>query len=1146
VIRTNATQDDQSERRRREERAGLLQELTAALSAALAPEDVGAAIIQRAMPALGANAGNVYLVGDDEGALLSIAAVGYDPGILEESRRLPLDSPTMMAEVVRAGEPILLGSWSERLSRYPHHRRVHARDGDRAVAGLPLKVEGRTIGALSLAFPVDRAFDDDDRRFMATVAALCAQALERARLYEAVRRGEAQVRFVTDHAPAYLAHSDADGRYLFVNRAFAERLGLTPEEVIGKRIPDIIGEAAYEAIREHVEAALAGEEVEFEAAVPYPTIGTRYMQEAFAPDRDERGRVRGFVAVLTDATERQKAELARQLLANASALLGESLDPEATLNTVVRLAIPDFADLCLTYLFDEGEVQRVEVAHSDPAKAELVRRLVLRYPAGLDARAGLARVLRGGQPEFLPWLADFSFASDMRDDDHQGLISAIGPRSSIIVPLRSHDRVTGAMQFVMTGFTRHFVQEDLWLAEELARRCATALENSLLYRSLQESEARFRQLADAMPQIAWVLGADGATLEYLNQRWFDYTGAVVSRMTAADANEPIHPDDMPAVSDLWAEAFRAGETFQSELRLRAANGSYRWFLSRAVPVRDSSGKIVQWFGTSTDIDDTKRAAETQRFLAELGQTLAESLDPQETLRRVARLMIPALADSCVVDLIQPDGQVRRVVWAHVDPDEQRLLDQVIDQSATWRLDASNPIARTLATGEPWFVPTITDAWRKDIALSAKHLDFLRARRVRSQMTVPLRARGRILGALTCYVSETSGRQYTPDMLDLVRDMAERVALAIDNARLYTETREAEAKVRRLLDAGVIGIIVIDGDRIVEANDHFLGMVAYTRAELDSGRLLWPAMTPPDYAERDAAALAELEERGVCTPFEKEFLRRDGSRVPILIGYAELDHDPPRWICFVLDLTERKQAEEEWRAFIDATAHDLRNPLTTVLGQTQLLQRRLRRDGAVRFGDGEPRLAAVASAATRAAVLIDDLIDTAQLRAGQALDLRLAPIDLVTKATACAEEARRVGPSHAIRVETAAAPLIVLADEPRIERVIRNMLDNAIKYSPAGGDVIVRARAEDDASGQWAVLAIEDRGIGIPAADLPFVFERFHRGGNVAGRIAGSGIGLTGAQQIVAQHGGVITVQSREGEGSTFTLRLPLFSTSPST
>ena len=106
-----------------------------------------------------------------------------------------------MAEVARTGEPILLATWEERIARYPHHRRVHAKGGDRAVAGLPLKVEGRTIGALSLAFPTDRAFDDDDRLFMATVADLCSQALERARLYEAVRLSETRFRQLADAIP---------------------------------------------------------------------------------------------------------------------------------------------------------------------------------------------------------------------------------------------------------------------------------------------------------------------------------------------------------------------------------------------------------------------------------------------------------------------------------------------------------------------------------------------------------------------------------------------------------------------------------------------------------------------------------------------------------------------------------------------------------------------------------------------------------------------------------------------------------------------------------------------------------------------------------------------------------------------------------
>ncbi|MBW3634795.1 MAG: ATP-binding protein, partial [Chloroflexi bacterium] len=109
----------------------------------------------------------------------------------------------------------------------------------------------------------------------------------------------------------------------------------------------------------------------------------------------------------------------------------------------------------------------------------------------------------------------------------------------------------------------------------------------------------------------------------------------------------------------------------------------------------------------------------------------------------------------------------------------------------------------------------------------------------------------------------------------------------------------------------------------------------------------------------------------------------------------------------------------------------------------------------------------------------------------------------------------------------------------IERVIRNMLDNAIKYSPSGGDILIRTCRDEDEDGNWATLTIEDHGLGIPAVDLPFVFDRFRRGANVEQQIAGSGIGLSGACQIVSQHGGTIRVESTEGEGSTFTLRLPL-------
>jgi PAS domain S-box-containing protein len=1101
---------DVSAQRRREVRAGALQELTAALSAAVDPAEVATAIIEQALPSLGAIAGNVYLLGEEGRELVSVAARGYEAAVLEGSRRLPLDSATMMAEVVRTSAPIVIGTWAARLLRYPHHRDVHARGDDRAVAGLPLKVEGRTIGALSLAFPTDRDFGEDELGFMATVADLCAQALARTRLYEALRRSEAQARMVTDRAPTYLAHIDVERRYRYVNRGFAARLGLTPEDVVGKQVPEIIGEAAYEVVREYLDRVLAGEEVEFEAILPYAVIGSRFVQVAYAPDRDERGQVQGAVAVITDATERRHAEFARQLLADAGALLGSSLDPERTLEEIARVTVPAFADLCVTWILEDGVLRRVGVTPSSEGQ-------FIDPPPLPDTLASLPRNGANSQPSIL----------------------SAGPLTTVTVPLHAHDHLAGALQFILTDPHRRFAIEDIWLADELGRRCAAALENSQLYQSLQESEARFRQLADALPSIAWVTGPTGNILDYVNQRWLDQIGVPLAPGTTPLANDCIHPDDRADVEDRWNAALRDGASFVTEMRLRVADLSHRWFLYRTEPVRDATGKVTKWFGAATDIDDTKRAEAFQRFLAELSSTLAISLDPTETLRRVAKLVIPTLADYCFIDLVDPDGQIRRVAWAHVAPAGQRLLDENLTRLLPEAFDPDHPISQTIETGAPLLIAKVDDAWMEKIAFSAEHLAFIHSLGPRSRLTVPLRARGRTLGALTLCYGDVSGRRYGAETLDQVRDVAERIAFAVDNARLYREAREAEATVRRLLDAGIVGIVVAEADQILEANDHFLEMVGYTRAELQTGRLRWSAMTPPEFADLDASGLAELEALGVSAPYEKECIRRDGSRMPILTGAALLEHHPLRWIGFVLDLTERKRGEDEWRAFIDATAHDLRNPLTSVLGQTQLMQRRLQRDGALAPDDAGSRLATIASSAVRAAGLIDDLIDTARLRAGQPLEMRPEPIDLIALVETCADEARRVGPSHVIRVEATAAALKIVADESRIERVIRNMLDNAIKFSPDGGEVIARARRVEDESGPWAVLAIEDRGLGIPAGDLAYVFERFRRGANVEGRIHGSGIGLTGAQQIVAQHGGSIAVESTEGVGSTFTLRLPL-------
>jgi signal transduction histidine kinase len=175
-----------------------------------------------------------------------------------------------------------------------------------------------------------------------------------------------------------------------------------------------------------------------------------------------------------------------------------------------------------------------------------------------------------------------------------------------------------------------------------------------------------------------------------------------------------------------------------------------------------------------------------------------------------------------------------------------------------------------------------------------------------------------------------------------------------------------------------------------------------------------------------------------------------------------------------------------------------------------------------------------------AQLLEELLDGASLEAGQTLELRRAPTDLVALARQVTADQQRTTTQHVLRCESAEPSLVGEWDAARLERVLANLLSNAIKYAPGGGDVVVTVARDPSGPGAgWAVLAVRDRGLGIPPEDLPHVFEHFYRASNVVGRIRGSGIGLWGVRQIVAQHGGTIGVESTPGVGSTFTVRLPL-------
>ena len=202
-------------------------------------------------------------------------------------------------------------------------------------------------------------------------------------------------------------------------------------------------------------------------------------------------------------------------------------------------------------------------------------------------------------------------------------------------------------------------------------------------------------------------------------------------------------------------------------------------------------------------------------------------------------------------------------------------------------------------------------------------------------------------------------------------------------------------------------------------------------------------------------------------------------------------------------------------------------------------RRIERDTAIDQESVRRGLESVVGSVNRMNGLIGEMLDAGHLREGQPLELQIARVDLVALAAGITAGFDKLTPRHSLSLETSLRSLEGMWDRSRLERVLGNLLDNAVKYSPAGGTVVVSISSESTIDQVWALLSVSDQGLGIPADQVSHVFERFQRGRNVTGRITGAGIGLSGVKQIVEQHGGAITVESMEGKGSTFTIRLPV-------
>jgi PAS domain S-box-containing protein len=477
------------------------------------------------------------------------------------------------------------------------------------------------------------------------------------------------------------------------------------------------------------------------------------------------------------------------------------------------------------------------------------------------------------------------------------------------------------------------------------------------------------------------------------------------------------------------------------------------------------------------------------------------------------------------------------------------IDVVLCQKLITGVTCPESIVRyVIRTGE---TVILDDASRPNIFSED---DYLRGRPAKSILCLPLVKQGRSTALL--YLENTlSSYAFPPDRIAILELLAAQAAISLENTRLYGDLQEREAKVRRLVESNIIGISIFGFDgRVIEANEAFLQIVGHSHDDIVSGRVSWSELTPAEWQETDDRAVAELRAMGSCKAYEKEYLRNDGSRVPVLVGAAAFDGARDQGVAFVLDLTERKEAEQNLREserryreaqaelahvtrvttlgeLTASIAHEVNQPLAAVVANAEACLRWLDR--------GTPDL----NAARRSVEwIIDDGNRASEvIRRVRALakktSLEKMPLDVsdVVRETIPLVQRELISHQVLLRMELAPALPMILGDRVQLQQVIINLMMNGIEAMQSVTDrpreLVVRSGQVET---QQVLASVTDCGVGISAEKADRLFNAFF-----TTKSSGMGMGLSICRSIVEAHGGRLWATANVPHGATLQFTLPV-------
>ncbi len=334
-------------------------------------------------------------------------------------------------------------------------------------------------------------------------------------------------------------------------------------------------------------------------------------------------------------------------------------------------------------------------------------------------------------------------------------------------------------------------------------------------------------------------------------------------------------------------------------------------------------------------------------------------------------------------------------------------------------------------------------------------------------------------------------------------------------------KESEARFRNIFESNMLGIMFWETNgKIVDANTRFLEIIGYSREDLQAGLIRWNELTPEEWQEVDREVIEQIRNNRVCYPFEKEYIRKDGSRVPIVLGASLLENSEKKGVSFILDITKRKRIEKE-RAqlliseqeareqaeaanrakddFVAMVSHDLRSPLNAVLGWSQILHQN-GEDETIRNRAVE----IIERNAKAQDALIEDLLDVSRIVQGK-LELQISSVNLQSVVSRAIDSAYPTAIAKNIHLKSELDSMIenTVGDANRLQQVLANLLSNAVKFTPEFGYIKVCLQEIENT----AQITVSDTGKGISSELLPYIFERFRQGNDTQTKQKGLGLGL---------------------------------------